>query len=367
MSSTNMGRLLGHVVTAALVCGVAGTTVGVDVARAATPGYSALPTGALSLAPGLGDKPEHIAPTEKVVGVYPALPPERYNKHSPHGSRYISVFTNEQQAKRFSADGGVRPAPDSLKQPQVASACVSVADHWHMKQGPQEWPLSFSAHASIHGVDRGSEAAKQYPNVGVRALHLEQLTFGDGGKASLQMTDSWVDPTTMGVRLIGKSALPLEQVAQGPGGVRVFAARDSRNGGVHFVVHSPPGSERARNVVGRHMTVARGSRMSSSDCGHARLSLRTALGTGERGTVSIELVLSIDEDDAKKNEAKSSVFKRSAFKALLGGKGAQPAIKEVRVRTLLVHTSVSQTAGDAAPIPSVTFGWQGRERRMQTR
>lgn len=343
---------------------IAAASVAAGAAHAATPRYDALPESAMSQSPGLDSKPDQIAASEKVAGLFLALPPARYNNHSPKGSRYISVFSSEQQAKQYSSDGSVRHAFATQagvgSAPAAASACMTVADHWHMKQGPQAWPMSFSTHASIHGVDRGSPAAKQHPNVGVRALHLEQLELDSSGGASLKTTDAWVDPTSLGARLIGEDTMPLQQVAAGPGGVRVFAARDNDSAAVHFVVYSPPANERVRNVVGRHMMVMRGPRTTSSNCGHARLTLRTAPGTGERGTVSIELPLSTEEVEAPARKVR-------VIRALLGSSDReQPPIKEVRVRTLQVHTSISQAAGDKQPIPSVTFGWQGRERRMQT-
>ena len=77
-----------------------------------------------------------------------------------------------------------------------------------MQRGTGEWPLSHEQQPSMQGVEKGSPAAQQYPDVGVRALHLETLKV-EGARATLAMTDAWVDPSTLGVRLIGESTLPL--------------------------------------------------------------------------------------------------------------------------------------------------------------
>jgi hypothetical protein len=111
--------------------------------------------------------------------------------------------------------------------------------------------------------------------------------------------------------------------------------------------------------------VMRGGQMGNSDCGFARVSLRNAPGAGESGAMQIEVVLPGDKADAEQTERP---IKRAALAALFGKPFAPskpPTPREIRVRTLKVHMSVSQSASGKEPVASVSFGWQGRERRMQ--
>jgi hypothetical protein len=82
--------------------------------------------------------------------------------------------------------------------------------------------------------------------------------------------------------------------------------------------------------------------MGRSDCGHARVRL-DADGGGSAATIQVEVVMRPAKDEVE----------HSATVA-----------REIRVRSLAVHLSVSQTSSDREPVLSVSFGWLGRPRSM---
>src|SRR5258708_33309837 len=59
----------------------------------------------------------------------------------------------------------------------------------------------------------------------VHVVHRERFIRGGQGGASLEVADAWVDGRTGGVRLIGRSTLPLARMFVGPNGVEVYGAR----------------------------------------------------------------------------------------------------------------------------------------------
>ena len=337
-------------------------------ALAAGTTFERLPQGLLSTLPNGDTRPDEIPGREKVAGIYPAVPPDQYANYGIKGTRYVSLFTNEAEAEQYGAGnlgsalsaavaGLVEAArPQELR---PGPACFVVADQWQMQRGSDEWPLAFERQPSIQGVEKGSPAAQQFPDVGVQAVHLESLSV-EGTKATLQMRDAWIDPGTSGVRLVAESKMPLQLVAEGPPGVKVFAAREDGNNVVHFVVQVLRADERSSMYVGNHMMLFRGGESGHSDCGHARISLQSAPASGDRGWVQLDLVLPADEEEPPAVEADAG-----DPSSPLGGYGAM-VVKEVRIRTLQVHLAVSQASSDATPVVSVGFGWQGRERRMET-
>ena len=348
-------RRLVFVTAITIAAGVSG------LASGAAPRVGSLPRGTITPSPVLGERPRAIAATEKVDGIHPALPPDAQASKYPKGARYITVYGTAADAAEHEKHGFVNQDASGN-----AKACFTVADYWHMQNGATEWPMQQGSRASMHSALPGSEAAKQYnQQIGPQALHVERLMVDPNGSASMRFTDAWLDTSTLGARLIREANLPLAKVAKGPSGVTVFAARDTAQDAIHFVVHTPR-SERDASAIGtRHFMVMRGGQMGNSDCGFARISLRNAPGAGESGAVQIEVVLPGDKAEAQEPERP---IKRAALAALLGKPFAPskpPTPREIRVRTLMVHMSVSQGASGKEPVASVSFGWQGRERRMQ--
>jgi len=342
--------------------------LGGGLAGAAAPSFSSLPIGEVSRTPSVDGQPEQVAANEKVPGFYPALPPANQMGHVVEGTRYVTVYGTEEAARQHSQGGfsramgaalGKVPGLDKEPPPRF---CFVAADQYHLKGDPQPWPNHTQEQVGIHGAVRGSPAAKQFHGAEVRALHREQMVMDGPDRATLHMSDVWLDPTTLGVRLIGNSKLTMAKLAAGPSGVTVFGARNRDGETVHFVVHVPRKDEQAFGYWGRHLMAMMGNQSTSSDCGHLRLELPAIPGVGERATVQIEIELS-SPDDRQDRDAGG-----------VGGAVGTPtfmpspmaSMKEVRVRTLLVHLSVSQTASDTEPVVSVSFGWLGREKRMQS-
>ncbi|MBW2455630.1 MAG: hypothetical protein JRI68_14015 [Deltaproteobacteria bacterium] len=345
-----------------------GGALWVSFAGAASPAFQSLPLGQVSRTPTLDKQPEQVRANEKVTGFYPALPPAGQMAHAIEGTRYVTVFSTEEAARQHSQGGlsramgaALAKLPGVEKEPPPLS-CFVAADQYHLKTDPQPWPSHAQEQVGVHGAVRGSPAAKQFHGTDVRALHREQLVRDGPDRASLHMTDVWLDPTTLGVRLIGKTKLTLAQLAAGPAGVTVFAARHGDGEAVHFVVQVPRPDEPAFGYWGRHLMASIGNQSSSSDCGHVRLELPAVPGVGERAMVQVDVALSSPEAPMEPDAGGTggTVGTPTFGPSVMGG------LKELRVRTLLVHLSVSQTATDPEPVVSVSFGWLGREKIMQT-
>ncbi len=337
-------------------------------AGAASPRFESLPSGQVTHTPTLDSQPDQVAASERVAGIYPALPPPGQMLTVLQGTRYVTVFSTEEAARQHSKGGfaravraavGTIPGVDKKLPPP---SCFTAADQYHLKTDPQPWPAYSQEQVGIHGAVRGSPAAQRYQGAHVRAVHREHLVIDGPDKVTLHMTDVWVDPSTLGVRFIGKAKLTLVQLAVGPGDVKVFSARDPSGDEVHFVVQVPRSDPQSPVYWGRHLTARVGNKELSSDCGRVRIGLPTVPGVGERATVQVDVRL-------------PSLHERSG--PAVAGKGGATAIgtaspramagpKEIRLRTLLVHLSVSQTASDPAPVISVSFGWRGREKRVET-
>ena len=180
------------------------------------------------------------------------------------------------------------------------------------------------------------------------------------------MVDGWLDARTGGVRLVKRWSMPLAAVADGPSGMKVWAAR--QGGKVHFVVAAPSTnamSERSKAFVSgmtRSLQLQKGQTFGHSDCGHQRFTLGAKTAGGESATVRADVVISIEnpQDEEKGSGSLGKVFDVIGVRR----EAAVPALGEIRTRSLNVYASVSQTASDPHPVPSVSFGWSGKPRSM---
>lgn len=314
-----------------------------------------LPVGEVGAIPE--DKPEQVPPSETVAGIHPALPPSSSGMFGGvEGSQYVTLFTTEEAADKHTAGGMgsvLRAAMQQVKEAvggtEPGPPCFVVAQDWHMRAKEQPWPSSFEERPSVHGVVKGTPAAQQHPNVGVRAVRLEKLE-PEGQRAHLDVREAWVDPGTLGVREIGQATLPLAKVADGPGQVTVYAAKSGASSTVHFVVALPRHKGRNAMHIGRHAQIFDGNTSGHSDCGHARLSLEARPGVGEQASLQLDVVVAEPPPLPEPDEA--------------AGPGERP-IREMRIRKLAVHLGVSRSASDAAVVPTVSFGWIGGERRQE--
>jgi hypothetical protein len=321
--------------------------------------YDSLPEIALSDRPTEKDTPKDVARTSKVEGLFTGLPKGINQRYNPRGLRYVGLFVNEDDAKKYSEDKldrwNRRPEDSSGK--GASTACFNIADHWELRQSDREWQTRLQQWPQVQSATRGSEAAKQSPeNQKPRAFRIERLVRDDD-KATLHLQEGWFDPVSLGARQTKAYDVAFKRASKGPGDVEVYAARAADGESVEFIVYQPLLEKNLMGVVGTHMSVLRANRHGSSDCGHARVSLRTAPGTGEHGSVQLDIVLPEKRSGQKKVHRKK------------GDDGANPhqprKPREIRIRSLVVHLGVSQGLKDKAPITTVTFGWKGRERKTQ--
>jgi hypothetical protein len=305
---------------------------------AARPKYAELPLVSDGGVKSLGDVPAEIPAKEKTKDVFLALPPPSggMSYGQPDGLRYFGVFADERRAKDFTAGNYSYDAVSGID-----TTCFVVADSWYVQSYfGTFWPLGRDSFPQMSGAAKGSEAAKQYTDYTVpKGLRIERLSVGDA--PALDVTMAWLDPSTFGVRQLSRSALPLKAVAKSVGGVRVFAAREE-GGKIHFVVYNPPSGSPSH--VGRYVTMNQGQENGSSDCGHAHFVLSSAPGAGEQASAQMDVIL----PDLPSNDKKPA-----------------DGMRELRIRSLMVHLGVSQASAEDDPVPTVSFGWSGRERRQE--
>lgn len=175
----------------------------------------------------------------------------------------------------------------------------------------------------------------------VTAVHMEHVVDETAAGAVLEIVDAWVDVSTSGVRLIGRSKLSLKQVATAPGDVRVYAARESDR--VHFVLVEP--RQRPQGWSG---ILQVGNQMAQSGCRHARGTL--PLERGGADTTTFIVNTQVVTDDAPPSTEVAAVLP-SEMKA-----------ESVRSRPLRVHASASWGSQDAEPVLAVSMGWEARDR-----
>lgn len=314
-------------------------SVALAAPKSSVPRFGALPAGKVAQPPR-GPAPS-VAASERTA--YFAV--AGHGRDGFGGSGIAYVFPSDAEARAYEKS--------SHPQAHLPAAACYVVRRPHEVRG-DEWSHNFESrpHIAIDGS----------PNPAL-AAHYERLVTGSSPR--LELADAWVDPSTRGARSISRSTLPLAPVANGPRGVRVYAAREGRS--VHFVVtraksDAPlPGKSIGDKVlsallpgetghdprafleasIGGLTIVGSGGEMGRSDCGHARVRLDSA-GGGSTATLQTEVVLPAREGD---------------------GDGIVAA-REIRLRTLQIHLSVSQLSADREPVLSVSFGWQGRPRSM---
>ncbi len=341
-------------------------------ALAAGVDYTKLPAGEITAAPAGDKRPDSVPAAKNVDGIFPALPPPSQHRGGLQGSRYITLFSTKEAAEKHSAGtmrSMIRSAAEALdaatakSQTMPPTACFTVRQYYRGRGDAEPWRLSFEDRPSVHGAIKGTPAAQMYNNNGPVAVHSERLVVDAGGaKASLKITDAWFDPETLGANKIVDKSMPLVRVARGPTELQVFAARDKNGDAVHFVVYLPSAAgdqdARYRRYGSRHWQVYRGNSGGHSSCGHARVSLTSVPGSGHAGHVQLEVVLKAKAPPAAAKAAPSKP-------AGMSPRSVTAPIKEVRIRTLRVNLAVSQGVADKAPIPTVSFGWTGKERFQQ--
>ncbi|MEZ4440488.1 MAG: hypothetical protein R3B72_15430 [Polyangiaceae bacterium] len=293
--------------------------------------------------------PESIAATTTVAGIFPALPPPEQRSRDGHYA--VSLFLDRDRAEAHRRGDFSRFTPPAQDEPRRVPGppCFVVAEGWSIQHRGRVWPVSAVQEPRISGVAKGSPAAARggRPS-GIAAVRLEVLSLDGPRGGELRFTHALFDTTTLGMQQVAEGSMRLALLAEGPGEVRVLAARDPEEPLVHLVITKPEYQGRGVTYLGRYARAQLGTESAHGDCGHLRLSLPTDPGIGSQGTVVIEVV----EGDLPKLPGADVPHD-------------QRPIVEVSVRELRVSVSASQSSSDAAPIVSAGFSWAGKAKRRQ--
>jgi len=277
---------------------------------------SALPAGTIA-PPPRGRAPRMIPGSERVPGFFVYRPGASYARGD-----YVILAANERAARglterRFMREGGVREGCFAQAQTSGASPDDVEAEWMPMSQ-------------STVTLNAGSQGRRSE----VQAFHSERLV-SEEGRTSLEVVDAWVDPATRGVRLIGKSTVPLTKLASFAAH-DVYGVRDRR--GVHVILTSARDGD---NFESRAFAITERG-VAQSGCSHLRVRLDAERGQGEVATF-------IDNVRLPSFEPHAEVRAKSEERP------------EQRFRPVHVHASVSWTSRDREPLLTVSAGWDARE------
>lgn len=338
-------------------------------ASAETLRVAGLPTGTLTQFPAV-KAPERIPATSKVPGFYAVRPPNPGGKMAAMNQQFIMLFTNESAAREMTSGrgfGGFEQGTDECFSDRAVDVDID------QEGGPAEWSPSLQP---LIQLAPHFESAEQRRQLGPKApsdvtpVHRERFVI-ENGEAKLEMVDAWVDPVTMGVRLIARGSLGLKKVGEAPGDLTIYAAQERTH--VQLVVRrhakddekpiDPSDFTNARVLArSRQMPLmlhTPSGVTEGSQCGFVRVTLHAEKGVGEMARVESAVVNVFPAEEQPKK-------KESVLGALIGnGNAAQDlSMPEVRVRPLSINLSTTWLTHDAEPVLSITMGWAGRDRKM---
>ena len=289
--------------------------------------FSTLPSGTVPLPPK-AKAPSRIAGSEKVAGFVIA--------GRKGGGDYVTLVPNAKVAKQI--NDGTRD--DS----SLAGEACFTEDRPGSRRGfgdddsdqPRAWRSDLQPALTLNA----SSSQGQHPSV--TAIHSERIAE-EGGNATLEVIDAWVDPVTRGARLIARASVPLELVSTLLGGTKVYAARESQS--VHVILVTA----KAHRTAGQGGLFAiADNNVASSGCDHIRATIKTEKGQGQTASFISNVELpSLEPKDAKEPEAKP---------------GTAQARPEARIRPIHVHASVTWPSREKEALLSVSAGWDSRER-----
>ncbi|HEX3345158.1 MAG TPA: hypothetical protein VHS09_11330, partial [Polyangiaceae bacterium] len=273
----------------------------------AAPSFATLPEGHV---PGLpaAVPPAHVPAREKTPGFTTASMPAEQAKQMRLARQSVGfsyLFADEEQAKAFvkSQGSGESKVDACLVDGGNAEALKSArgGDDDAADDEPHDWQSSYSSMLSFQFdtnpappggqiVVRSRRRARSSRGGDVHAVHSERFVATADGRASLEVADAWFDARTSGMRLLGRTALPMVRVFSGPNGLDVYAARDGD--ALQVVLHAPDHpsedaglSDQLRARL-RNMFVTLPDRNSgNADCGHLRFTLRAPAGVGQMATL----------------------------------------------------------------------------------
>jgi hypothetical protein len=314
------------------------------------PTFGELPIGSTTSPPRT--RLERIPARESVPGFYIAVPKDMRGLAA---ARRVLVVGDAKRAvylEKGTSSGGVD---------EPASACFAVDEREKrleagMSDKPVEWDQDLGSVANLW------TRTAEIPMSGVAPVHMERVTVAaDGLTATLDSVDAWVDPSSRGVRLIGKASLPLKHVGVAPNGGKIFAGREERGDRrrVQFVVMRPRDSL-ANQFGSTFVRRLEGDVIQNTDCAHIRVALAVTK-EGDAALVSVPVVLpSLDGRPVPRpTELHGVRARRSSFQ--LPSSGGEPDMRELRLREAAIQLSVSQTSRDKEPVVSLSSRWISRE------
>jgi hypothetical protein len=290
---------------------------------AASAAFSTLPAGVVPPPPKTR-APSAIAASEKVPGFFMAGRKGR--------SDYVTLVSSAKLAKQLT--DGTRDDGSF-----TGEACFTE-DNAGLRRGGEEgertWRSDLQPMLTLgQMVQRGQRPP-------VTAVHSERIAE-DAGRATLEVTDAWVDQTTRGARLIARSSVPLELVSTLLGGTKLYAAREGQN--VHVVLVTP---KMKRSSGQRGLFAIADNTVVSSSCDHIRSTLKTEKGQGQTASFISNVELpSLEPKDADPKPDPMNGFGRTKT--------------EARFRPIHVHSSVTWPSREKEPLLSVSAGWDSRE------
>jgi hypothetical protein len=341
----------------------------VGTSRADTLRVAGLPTGTMTQFPA-AKAPERIPGGSKVPGFFPARPKESGKQGMPS---FIMVFTDDKSARDVSEGRGFGGFGNGPMDECFSERAVDV--DIDQEGGPAEWSPSLQPMVQLAPHFQSAEMRRQMGRTApsdVTPVHRERFV-SEGAEVRIETVDAWVDPVTLGVRLIGRGSLPLKKIGEAPGDITIYAAQERTH--VQLVVRrhakaddkpvDPTDFSSPEAVMRQHerqmpLVIHNSSGATeSSGCGFARVTLHAEKGIGEMARVETAVVsVNPPEEQPKKKD--------SPLAALLGNGNAAVDLTrpEVRVRPMSINLSSTWLTHDAEPVVSVTMGWAGRDRKM---
>jgi hypothetical protein len=335
------------------------------------PDFASLPSGHVSDVPSAKDRPARIGAAEKVPGFYTMSVPK-----VQAGYHYAYLVGDAQELEALQAlqkrKGGPKPRPS----PSTTCFVDGERSRAMREKEAGPWEAGGAERLTLHVSNDGQRSRKKDPldTHGVYAIHAERFVAGDGGKASLEMTDAWVDALTLGARLVGRSTLPLVHVASGPSGIEIYAARDKDRVEVVVTPAKPPlpqGEALARASTmfanGGLSATLSDNRGFSSSCGHMRVSLHLERGAADMAVVQATALLPpLDKEAASDGEGEQAAGVKQAIalpEEMRKLKEEAKAFQALRRRPVSISVSASELSVDPQPVLSVAMGWSGKEER----
>jgi hypothetical protein len=296
---------------------------------AASAPFSTLPAGVVP-APPKTKTPAAISANEKVAGFFV----------SSHNGRkeYVQVTSSAKAAKQLnegSRGDGLANDTCFMEAEQGIRFAMGMAP---ADVEPSTWRTHMQPSLSM-------TTTAMRPGQRVTAIHSERVAE-EGSRASLEVVDAWVDPLTKGVRLIGRSSVPLELVTTLMGGTKLYAAREGQS--LHVILAMPKDSKRIRH---EGLSAIADNTPFNSSCNHIRTTLKAEKGQGQTASfVSTVELPSLDAKDKPAPEPKPD------------SPATMRGMAEARIRPMHVHASVTWTSREKEPLLTVSAGWDARER-----